>query len=94
MSYRKLVKKIPTSLYEKLSDRFMDALLEAKEGGKVPSAMAKAILYQSKQDQLKSEAGLVNLFEALAVADSQRAVSILEELGLKEAALALRPAEE
>ena len=93
MSYRKLVKKIPTSLYEKLSDRFMDALLEAKEGGNVPSSLARAILYHSKQDLLKSESGVVNLFEALAVADKQRAFSILEELGLKEAALALRPAE-
>ena len=94
MSYRELVKKISTSLYEKLSDRFMDALLEAKEGGNVPSSLAKAILYHSKHDKLKSEAGLVNLFEALDLADRQRAVSILEELGLKEVALALRPAEE
>lgn len=93
MSYRGLVKKIPSSMYEMLSDKLMDALLEAKEGGNVPSSLAKAILYHSMRGQLTSEAGLVNLLESLAEADRERAVTLLEEFGLKEVTLALRPAE-
>lgn len=93
MSYRELIKQISKSMYEKLSDKFMDALLEAKEGGKVSSPLAKTILYHSMRDQLASEAGLVNLLEALAVADPQRAVAILEEFGLEDVELAPMPAE-
>ena len=93
MSYRELVKKISTSLCEVLSDRFMDVLLEAKDGGNIPSSLTKAILYHSMRGQLASEAGLVDLLGALAVADPQRAATMLEEFGLGEVAQAMRPAE-
>lgn len=89
MGYRDLVKKIPASMYEKLSEKFIDALLEAKEGGKVPSSVAKTILHHSMEDKLASEVGLQNLLEALALADRQRAVELLEESGLKESTQAL-----
>jgi hypothetical protein len=93
MSYRWLIKKIPTSKYEMLAERFMDALLEAKEGGNVPSSLVKAILYYSAQDHLASETSLVTLLEALASVDPQLTVSILEEFGLEEVDLPQKPAE-
>lgn len=93
MSYRELEKKIPTSMYEMLTDKIIDALLEAKEGANITSSQAKTILYHSMKGQLASKAGIANLVEALIIADRQRAVEIMNESGLKEAALALKPAE-
>ena len=82
MDYRKIVGQIPPSKFEALSDRLLDALLEAKEGGKVPSSLAKAILSHSKREQLAGEAGLTNLLEALSVADPEAYAAIRSEFGL------------
>ena len=45
MEYRELVKSIPRPMREGLSENLMDILLEAKDGGNVPSSVAKTILY-------------------------------------------------
>ncbi|MFQ6052721.1 MAG: hypothetical protein ACE5OO_00635 [Candidatus Bathyarchaeia archaeon] len=66
----------------------MDALLEAKEGGNVPSSKARALLYHGMRGSLASEEGLVTLLEALAAADPQRAAAILGELDLEGVELA------
>jgi hypothetical protein len=89
MSHMELVKQIPRPMYEMLSERLLDALLEAKEGGNVPSSLAKTILYYAQREQLGSEAGLSNLLKALSLADLEKAVSILEEFGIKKAKIAL-----
>jgi len=57
MSYRELVKQIPRPMYTKLSERLLDALLEASDGGDVPSSLAKTILYYAQRDSLAGEAG-------------------------------------
>lgn len=88
-----LVKQIPRPMYEMLSERLLDALLEAKEGGNVPSSLAKTILYYAQREQLASEAGLSNLLKALSQADLESAVSILEEFGIKKAKIALKSIE-
>ncbi|RLI09652.1 hypothetical protein DRO42_03715 [Candidatus Bathyarchaeota archaeon] len=93
MSYRELVKRIPHAMYERLSEKLMDVLLEAKGGGDVPSSLAKTILYYWQRDQLASEAGLVNLLQAVEIADPEGATAVLDEFGLEEVKLALRPAE-
>lgn len=94
MTYRELIKKVPRPMYEKLSERLLDALLEAEEGGNVPSSLAKTVLYYAQREQLASDAGLINLLKALTLADLESAVAILEESGLKEAKLALMSAEQ
>ena len=93
MSYRDLVKQIPRPMHEMLSERILDALLEAKEGGSVPSSLAKTVLYYAQREQLASDAGLANLLKALTLADMESAITILEEFGLKEAKLALMSVE-
>ena len=93
MSYRELVKQIPRPMYEMLSEKLLDALLEAKDGDKVPSSLAKTILYYAQRDQLASDAGLINLLKALALADQEKADAILDDFGLEDVKLALRSAE-
>jgi hypothetical protein len=93
MNYRELVKQIPRPMYEMLSERFLDALLEAKEGGNVPSSLAKTILYYAQRERLASDAGLISLLSALVLADPERAVAILDELGLEEVKLTLSSVE-
>jgi hypothetical protein len=84
MKFKNLVEKIPVSMHRKISEKFVDALLETKEGVNVPTVLAKTILYHSMQDQLASKVGLGNLFEALIVADRVKADEIFEEFGLSE----------
>jgi len=84
MSYSELVKRIPRPMYTLLSERLLDALLEAKDGGNVPSSLAKTILYYAQRDRLASDAGLINLLRALNMADSPKVITILDELGLEE----------
>lgn len=93
MSYRELVKRIPRPMYAKLSERLLDALLEASGGGNVPSSLAKTILYYAQRDRLASDAGLINLMKALVIVDPERAGAILDEFGLEEIKLALKSAE-
>jgi len=71
-------------MYTLLSERLLDALLEAKDGGNVPSSLAKTILYYAQRDRLASDAGLINLLRALNMADSPKVITILDELGLEE----------
>lgn len=93
MRYRELVEKIPRPMYVKLSEKLLDALLEAKDGGNVPSSLAKTVLYYAQREQLSSVAGLTNLLNALSLADPDKTVEILEEFGLEDASIALRAAE-
>jgi hypothetical protein len=83
MGYRELVKEIPTSKHKELFERLLDALLEAKEGGRVPSSLAKTILYYAQREQLEIEAGLTSLLEALTIADPEGVAAIKEEFGLE-----------
>lgn len=94
MSYRELVKQIPRPMYEMLSEKLLDALLEAKGGDKVPSSLAKTILYYAQRDRLASDAGLINLLKALVLADPESAATVLDEFGLEDVKLALRSAEQ
>ena len=80
-------------MYEKLSERLLDALLEVNKGENVPASLAKTVLYYAQREQLASDTGLMNLLKALRLADLESAVAILDEFGLKEVKLALMSAE-
>ena len=45
MGYREFVKSIPTTMRELLAERLIDVMLEAKDGSRVPSSLAKTILF-------------------------------------------------
>ena len=91
MGYREYVKSIPTTMRELLAERLIDVMLEAKDGSRVPSSLAKTILFYWQREQLASEAGLTNLLEAVSYADPDSAFTVMEGLGLEELKLAFRP---
>lgn len=86
MDYRSTVERIPRSMYKRLSERLVDALLESREGEKLPSSLAKSILFHWQRDTLESEDGIAVLLEALNKLEPSKASSILSEFGLKELA--------
>jgi hypothetical protein len=90
MGYREFAKSIPATMRELLAERLMDVMLEAKDGSRVPSSLAKTILFYWQREQLSSEAGLTNLLEAVSYADPDRAFTVMESLGIEELKLAFR----
>jgi len=89
MDYRELVRSIPKPLWDPLSVKFMDILLEAKETDAIPSSVAKTILYYWQRDQLASEAGLITLFKTVVEANPERALGVIDDFGLEEIKLAI-----
>ena len=89
MSYLELVKTIPKTIRKPLSERLIDILLEAKEGGKVPPHLAKIILFYWQRDVLDSEAGLTNLLEAASEAFPDAVILALDDFGLETVKLAI-----
>ena len=87
-----MVKTIPATLRGVLAEKLIDVMLEAKEGTRVPSSLAKTILFYWQRDQLSSEAGLINLLQAVAYADPAKAASVIDNLGLKDLKLAFTQA--
>ncbi len=86
MDYRSMVERIPRSIYKRLSERLVDALLESREGERLPSSLAKSILFHWQKDTLESEDGIAILLEALNKLEPSKAGSILNEFGLRELA--------
>jgi hypothetical protein len=82
MDKREMVKSIPKPLKRVISDKLIDVMLEAKDGSKVPSSLAKTILSYWQRDQLASEAGLINLLQAVEYANPLKAASVLDDFGL------------
>jgi hypothetical protein len=92
MEFREMVKSIPATLRGVLAEKLIDVMLEAKDGSRVPSSLAKTILFYWQRDQLSSEAGLINLLQAVAYADPASAASVIDSLGLKDLKLAFTQA--
>jgi hypothetical protein len=90
MDYRELAKSIPRPLRGPFSEKLMDALLEAKDGTKIPPSITKAILYYWQRDRLASVECLTNLLKAVATADPQKAINAMDEFGLEEIKIAFR----
>ena len=88
-----MVKSVPRPMREGLSENLMDILLEAKDGGDVPTSLAKTILYYWQRDQLASEAGLTNLLRAVVEANPIQTAAVFDDFGLEEIKLAISPAE-
>ena len=91
MEHRERVKTIPLLMRKQISEKFIDLLLDARDGSRVPSSVAKTILFYWQRDQLHSEAGLINLIRALEIADPVGASSVLREFGLNELEIAFTP---
>ncbi len=84
MTFKDIVSKIPSSTWEVTSERLIDIVLNSKNAKKMPSGLAKTILYYWQRDQLASEIGLQRLLEASMHIDPDKTAETLKELGLQE----------
>lgn len=84
MALEKIARKIPSSAWEATSEKLIDIVLNSPNANKVPSGLAKTILYYWQRDQLATEIGLQRLLEASMEVDPEKTIGILKELGLQE----------
>lgn len=84
MALEKIARNIPASLWNEASEKLIDAVLNSQNASKMPSDLAKTILYYWQRDQLATEVGLQRLLEASMLLDPEKTVSVMEELGLSE----------
>ena len=91
MSYHKIVGIIPIEIRAKLSVKLVDFILKSKNDDKMPSRLAKNILYHWRQGPLLGEDGLAALLEAAVLLESEKTMDFLEqELQLVELAKAVK----
>jgi len=90
MDTEKIARKIPASLWDVVSEKLVDITLKSSNAGKMPSALAKTILYYWQRDQLATEVGLQRLLEASMILEPEKAISLMEELGLPEIVVMLK----
>lgn len=92
MAMEKIARKIPTSLWNEVSERLVDIVLNSPNAGKMPSDLAKTILYYWQRDQLATEVGLQRLLEASMLLELEKTISLMEELGVPEILIMLKEA--
>jgi len=90
MDTEKIARKIPASLWDVVSEKLVDITLKSSNASKMPSGLAKTILYYWQRDQLATEVGLQRLLEASMILEPEKAISLLEELGLPEIVVMLK----
>ncbi|UCH31672.1 MAG: hypothetical protein JSV05_09325 [Candidatus Bathyarchaeota archaeon] len=84
MALEKIVRKIPSSSWEITSEKLIDIVLNSPDAKKMPSGLAKTILYYWQRDQLATEIGLQRLLEASVMIDPDKTIAVLKELGFEE----------
>ncbi len=84
MAMEKIARKIPASLWNEASEKLVDMVLNSSNASKMPSDLAKTILYYWQRDQLATEVGLQRLLEASMLLEPEKTLSLMEELGLLE----------
>jgi hypothetical protein len=84
MSLEKIARNIPASLWNEASEKLVDMVLNSQNASKMPSDLAKTILYYWQRDQLATEVGLQRLLEASMMLEPEKTISVMEELGLPQ----------
>jgi len=69
-----------------LSDKLVDIILTSKNDDKLPSQLAKTILNQWQNDNLKSESGLATLLQSAVLVELEKTFSALNELQMSDVA--------
>jgi hypothetical protein len=85
-----IVKEIPRSIWKNASERLIDIILTSSNADKMPSTLAKTILFYWQRDQLATEIGLERLLEASMTLEPDKTFTTLEELGLPEVVVMLK----
>ena len=82
MTLEKIARKIPASLWNMASEKLIDLVLNSPNASRMPSDLAKTILYYWQRDQLVTEVGLYRVLEASMILEPEKTISLMEELGL------------
>jgi len=90
MALEKIVRNIPASSWSAASEKLIDIILNSPNASKMPTELAKTILYHWQRGQLVTETGLECLLEASVILEPEKTISSLEELGLSEIAAKLK----
>jgi hypothetical protein len=85
-----IIDNIPVSLYEELSKKLVDSILDNEKKDAVPTEMAKKIIYLWRQDQLNTPAGIKTLLDTSLMANADETYQILDQLGLEEIIISLK----
>jgi hypothetical protein len=86
----KVARKIPESLWSVASEKLVDIALNSANADKMPSDLAKTILYYWQRDQLATEIGLQRLLEAAMLLEPEKTIITMEEIGLSEIGVLLK----
>lgn len=81
MTLARIVGKIPSSSWKETSETLIDIVLNSPEASRMPSNLAKTILYYWQQGQLATEVGLPRLLEASIIVNLNGTFEALEALG-------------
>ncbi len=84
MTLEKIVRELPSSSWEVTSEKLIDIVLNSHNANKMPSGLAKTILYYWQRDQLATEVGMQRLLEASMIVDPEKTADTLKELGFHE----------
>jgi len=90
MALEKIARKIPASLMNVASEKLIDLVLNSPNASKMPSDLAKTILYYWQRDQLATEVGLQRILEASMILEPEKTITLMEELGLPAIVVMLR----
>lgn len=90
MPLEKVVRKIPSSQREATSEKLIDIVLKSRNSKRMPSSLAKTILYYWQKEQLASEVGLQRLLKASLLIDQEKTTAVLRELGFEKLAAMLQ----
>jgi hypothetical protein len=90
MKLEEIVRKIPSTSWDMTSERLIDIVLNSPNSDKMPSGLAKTILYYWQRDQLATEIGLQRLLEASMIIDSEKTTGVLTELGFQKIVAVLK----
>jgi len=90
MALERVARKIPASLWNVASEKLIDLVLNSPNASKMPSDLAKTILYYWQRDQLATEVGLQRVLEASMILEPEKAITLMEELGLPAIVVMLR----
>ena len=90
MALERIARKIPTSLWTTASEKLIDIVLNSSNAEKMPSDLAKTILYYWQRDQLATEVGLQRLLEATMILEPEKTIETIDSLGLPELVIMLK----
>lgn len=82
MALEKIARKIPASLWNMTSEKLIDLVLNSPNASRMPSDLAKTILYYWQRDQLATEVGLYRVLEVSMILEPEKTIALMEELGL------------